>query len=265
MKPIRNGSFETGDASFWEIIENGTFTVQDSIKKYGSYAAQVVAATGTAFQGITTKDYVKVDDGTLINLHCWVKTTATNGCRFKVCGYDSDLNLVISEYAGWLGDVGDWTEMDGQYNVPAGVTYVQIAVGAVFLNPGETMYVDSVVASSVSATNALKLTRTLIEATNKTTSGNSIADAVNLIGGDDYYAELGVTSFTGTAPTMDIDICEYDEVGYIITLGSFTQVTGTTNERISINRPIGNRLHAKWTMGGAVTDADFKINVIGVR
>jgi hypothetical protein len=109
------------------------------------------------------------------------------------------------------------------------------------------------------------MVRELCNETNETGNGNSIADAQEMLGCTDYYAEIGVTSFTGTNPTMDVEVREYDQIGYLRVLGTFTQVTAATNQRVGIARPIGDRLHAIWTMGGVVTDADFVITVIGVR
>lgn len=71
---------------------------------------------------------------------------------------------------------------------------------------------------------------------------------------------LNVTSLTGTAPTMDVTIKKtVDGIDY--TLGTFTQATGATSERIVItNCP--DVVRAEYTAGGTVTDFDGTVTSI---
>lgn len=264
MSMIRNGGFERGSGDFWELVALGAFTVQTTEKMHGNYGARVVSSAAL-MQGIITKDYLGVCEGELINMHCWTKTSDATACRFRVYGYDSDYNLIDSDYAGVKEGGAGWIELFGQYRCAAGVSYIRIAITTVFLAADQSLYIDSVSASHLSAVEVLQMVRELADITNRTTSGNSLANAQEMLGFREYYAEISVTSLTGTTPTMDMLIKEYDEVGYVRTLGAFTQATGATNQRVGIARPIGHRLHAVWTMGGTVTDCDFKVNVIGVR
>lgn len=264
MNLIRNGGFERGTTDFWEVISSETISADSSEHVYGNYSGKVISSAGV-MQGIRSKEYIEVKEGELINMMCWLKTSLVIATRFRVYEYDEDLALVDDDYAGRSSGGAGWLVNYGQYLVNPGVAYIKIAVTAVFTGAAQTMHVDGMSVVRLEMNHTFRLTRQLIDATDRTTSGNSIADAVEMLGGIEYYAELSVTSFAGTSPTMDIEIREYDIVGYTRVLGSFTQVTGAVDQRIGIARPISQRLHAIWTMGGVVTDADFKINVIGVR
>lgn len=90
-------------------------------------------------------------------------------------------------------------------------------------------------------------------------TGSGEGSKVDTIGSRQHVGEnarffLSVTSLTGTAPTMDVDItCTIGGVDYV--LGSFTQASGATTETITIaNCPSG--VKAEYTAGGTVTDFD---------
>jgi hypothetical protein len=74
----------------------------------------------------------------------------------------------------------------------------------------------------------------------------------------DFY--LDVTALTGTAPTVDIDVTAVIG-GVTHILGSFTQATGVTKEKINVPNCPANVL-LTYTEGGTVTDADLTVNCV---
>ena len=79
--------------------------------------------------------------------------------------------------------------------------------------------------------------------------------------GKDLVLHLDVTAASGTTPTMDITVKGMVN-GKAYTLGTFTQATGVTGERIVIaSAPVDVRLD--WAIGG--TTPSFTFNVIAHR
>lgn len=76
---------------------------------------------------------------------------------------------------------------------------------------------------------------------------------------------LDVTAASGTSPTLDVDIQEYDEASdKWFTAASFTQATAVTNERITsvIN---GARVRALMTIGGTSPSFTFTLSGAGAE
>ena len=75
---------------------------------------------------------------------------------------------------------------------------------------------------------------------------------------------LVVTAQSGTTPTLDVDIEEFDPVsGTWIVAASFTQVgAATPTERITIN-PVGNRIRAAWVITGTAGTYSFSVSAYG--
>lgn len=79
---------------------------------------------------------------------------------------------------------------------------------------------------------------------------------------DTLYLALDVTSFTGTAPTLDIAVeWSFDDGTTFIAPSpavAFAQVTGTTSEIIS-TPVVAPDYRLVYTWGGTVTDADLTV------
>ena len=76
--------------------------------------------------------------------------------------------------------------------------------------------------------------------------------------------QLDVTAQSGTTPTLDVDIEEFDEAsGKWLVAGSFAQITTVLgSERIVINS-IGNRIRAAWVIAGGSATYSFTVGAFG--
>lgn len=75
-------------------------------------------------------------------------------------------------------------------------------------------------------------------------------------------AQLQVTAFAGTAPTLDVLIEDSLDGGTTWnTVGTFAQVTtGSARQVINITAPFSDRIRVRWTIGG--TTPSFTFNVL---
>lgn len=75
---------------------------------------------------------------------------------------------------------------------------------------------------------------------------------------------LKVSAASGTSPTLDVKIQEYDDLSasWFDTGTAFTQATGTTTERKTITSLLGSRVRIVYTIGG--TSPSFTFTVGGV-
>lgn len=76
---------------------------------------------------------------------------------------------------------------------------------------------------------------------------------------------LNVTASSGTTPTLDVDITEYDAAtGTWNVIDSFTQQVGAVQERRVITAIYGGTLRAEYTIGGTASpDFTFALGFVG--
>lgn len=73
---------------------------------------------------------------------------------------------------------------------------------------------------------------------------------------------LDISAGTGTTPTLDVTVQTYNVLGNDwVTLGTFTQGTGVSTERITAEY-LGERLRGYYAVGG--TTASFTFSVGGI-
>lgn len=74
-------------------------------------------------------------------------------------------------------------------------------------------------------------------------------------------AYLDVTASSGTSETLDVTIVEVDPSNAtdVYTIITFTQATGVTNQRKTVNPLLGNLIQAKWTHGGTTPSFTFSL------
>lgn len=63
-------------------------------------------------------------------------------------------------------------------------------------------------------------------------------------------AQLEVTAFAGTTPTLDVVIQDTLDGTNWNTIGTFAQKTGVAREVINITAPFSDTLRISWTIGG---------------
>lgn len=101
----------------------------------------------------------------------------------------------------------------------------------------------------------------------RTTSGNG--DAFTGFGkAETLSASLVVSAASGTNPTLDVVVQHSIDGTTWFDLITFTQRTSAANEIKSVSEEqgttvtaIGDRLRAKWTVGGTTPSFTFKVNV----
>lgn len=75
-------------------------------------------------------------------------------------------------------------------------------------------------------------------------------------------ANLDVTAVTGDTPTMDLDIeWSMDGVNWISII-TFTQATGITQEYKNVATPFGSRLRANYALTGTTPDYTFTLTLL---
>ena len=94
----------------------------------------------------------------------------------------------------------------------------------------------------------------------ETSSGNSAALDVKHESGPFAFV-LDVTAYSGTTPTLDVDIEGYDPLSdKWLVLTSFTQVgEATGNELKTLDNIAFARIRAAWTLAGTTPDYTFTI------
>lgn len=74
-------------------------------------------------------------------------------------------------------------------------------------------------------------------------------------------AQLNVTAFAGTIPTLDVVIEDtFDGTDWNV-IGTFARKTGTGREVINITTPFTDRLRVRWTIGGTTPSFTFGVVV----
>jgi hypothetical protein len=73
-------------------------------------------------------------------------------------------------------------------------------------------------------------------------------------GGPNVVVVLDITAVSGTAPTLDVLIEEYDPAsGTYFTIDTFPQQVGVAKVRRTVTGPHGPFIRASWTLGGTAT------------
>lgn len=66
-------------------------------------------------------------------------------------------------------------------------------------------------------------------------------------------AQLNVTAFSGTSPTLDVVIEDTLDGTNWNTVGTFAQKVAAVREVINITTPFSDTLRVRWTIGGTAT------------
>lgn len=264
MNMIRNGGFESGDMTFWTISGGGTVTIDDTNPKYGIYCLKAVASYGTAAIALNN-DYVEVDVLQPVYASIWVKPSAQSDIALIIYEYDANLDQVGMTEHKLRSTTANHYQMVTMPIVGANTVYARVGIKCGAVMGLSDVYIDGVVLSTISHEKGSVVTSQIAELANLTGSGDTSGTPAHLMGFGSYQAHLNCTVCTGTAPTVDVSVCELDYYGREIVLGSFTQFNAVGGETISINPPLGNGMYVKYTEGGVWTEVDMVIAVTGAR
>lgn len=262
---LRNRGLELGGISFWEVDIIGRLLIETGEVHRGAYSLKVTADSTIHRAYLRHIDYIPVEAGDIIDMEVYVKGAAGDNVALMAERFDADLNNLETQSIKYTPFTGDWQSLRSQYIVDTGIAYCRLYLATYATAGAPITYIDDASVSIFDRTKVGEMVIEIADLTNKTASGNTSTDRFKMFGFRGYYAEIEVTSMTGTNPTCDLTVCEHDQYGNERVLGTFTQFNATTDQRVGIAAPIGDGMYVKYVMGGTVTDCDFKVSVIGVR
>lgn len=262
---LRNAGFELGSTKFWSVVTSGSLVIEDSEINRGSYSGKITTDAGSKWAFIKHHDLIQIDEGAIVNYGIWIKGVAGDTFYFKARTYDINGVVVDSVEMKTVTLSGSWQHVLGQYVAGNEDVYVQLYVDIRSAVGSAINYIDDASCTIMNADESLYRAEEIAYILNETTSGDTTADKHRLLGLKEYYAEINVTSMTGTTPTCDVTVCERDQSNNERVLGTFTQFNAITDQRVGIAPPIGTGVYVNYVMGGTVTNCRFKVYVIGVR
>lgn len=74
-------------------------------------------------------------------------------------------------------------------------------------------------------------------------------------------AQLHVTAASGTSPTLDVVLEDSVDGSNWNTIGTFSQKTAASREIVNVTSPFGDRIRARWTIGGTTPSFTFSVRV----
>ena len=264
MSLIRNGGFERGNTDFWELISGGSLEISNISPLYGTYCGKFVSS-GDMDEIILSKDYVEVSPYEIYNLIGYCKSASVRAVYPIFYLYDGDYSFIerIDGNVRWMD--GTYQMMNSQLIVPVNTAYIRIGYRIHTSSSGEIFYFDATNLNRVSIENSISGVLMLLPESNITATGNTWDNKQDMKQFSVYYAELMCLAVSGTTPTLDVTVYESDESGNEIELGSFTQVTSATEERIDLPHTSGNGMYLRYTVGGTDPAFDVSVMVVGKR
>lgn len=264
MNILRNPGFERGNTSFWQPLPDSTLVIDGTEHYSGAYSG-AVTANKVGNVGATHDDYIKIDKSGIIRTHARIKAVAGRNIWIRVNHYDTDLNYLGSQSAVVVVSTGGWDEVVLYYNTRLWAAYAKIYIYYTSTALDEVFYIDGGYAEILTEEYLGYLGIQVANVVNAVASGDTSATPVPFIGHTKYYADITCTSITGTAPTMQVSVCELDQYSNEVVLGEFTLLAAIGSERIDLTPSIGRGLYVKYVKGGIMTDCDFKVFVTGLR
>lgn len=264
MNLIRNGGFETGDTRFWDMTAGVSFEADPLEQKYGTYSG-LLSMTNVTGGSVQSGDYLEVEPYQILDFSAQILPNGFDTIYIYVREYTEDLSFIRNRTL-WTGTpAAAWLNVASQIRLGGEVCYVQLRFYVeVNATPSE-FNIDSVILNKVDMRQIPTKTVELCNLSNLTASGDTTDVLKDLYGFSTYYADIDITSLTGTTPTLDVEICEYDAYGNERVLGNFSQFDGAGDQRVGVAPPVTGDIYVKYTEGGTWTDCDFRVTLIGVR
>lgn len=264
MNLIRNGGFERGNEDFWESSGSGAFSIDTGTPKHGVYCGLIEVNSG---QNLTllSKDYIPIRFAQKLFVSYYIKSDTSAAYRTVFYEYDDDLNLIATTNEDSMTSTGSYVQNESIFTPNSSTEYVRVAVYVVAMSATPHVRIDTCNVSMLEPTDRILYALEIADLSGVAASGNTSATPFNLLGFDEYYAEIDVTQVLGTTPTCDIEVCETDQYDNERVLGTFTQITAVTDQRVGIARPIGKGMYIKYVVSGTTPQFTFKTSVIGVR
>jgi len=140
---LRNPGFETGDTTGWYGIGTGTWVVQSTTVREGSYAAQITPDAGATYRIVQSQN-IPVKPVQVVKVRAELKADANiTLSRIDALWYSSEANYIASSAGVNYGGNYDWTAITQEFIVPDRASYMRPQIittsGA---TPGN-LYVDN--------------------------------------------------------------------------------------------------------------------------
>lgn len=260
---IRNGGFETGGLDFWENAGAGTLTVTDADSRYGTYSGRIESSASQELI-VQAADMLPVTPFTLMSANIATKTSDFTSLDVRAVYYDSDYQYIGYERIGYITPTGGWDESAYPFVVLSNAFFCKIAIRCYALGAADVVLFDAVSLHEMTDAQLSFARVAFWQLSNLTASGDTSDDPYKAIGYHEYHAVIECDGLAGTAPTLDVNVCEKDPFGNERILGSFAQITATVGtETIAISKPLAGTMYVTYTEGGTWTDCDFKVAIYG--
>ena len=262
MSLIRNGGFERGNTDFWTVETDGTLEINDTDQKYGNYCGKYTVGSDVD-PAVLNSDYIEVDPFDLINLLGWIKSSSVTGVWIAIYTYDADYSY-IGTIKGMGRDMdGTYININTQIMIPEGVKYIRAGYMPQS-GSGNILYFDGFSVNILNADKIITGYVNLIDIHNASGTADTLSDRKDLQMYKTFEADLIVSWAGGTSPTLDVTIYEKTSGIPPQIVGTFTQATGVTNERITLTHCTGKELYIGYVVGGTDTPKfDFTVDVLG--
>lgn len=264
MIEMRNGGFETGDTTFWEVVSEGVLVIDAANPNRGSYAGKVTA-DGTNTIKVFNRDYIEVQPYEVVSAISWLKSVDGVDWRLDIDEYDSDLNRISGTVGTLKSGTGAYQKNGVQIVIGHETAYIRYSIEIMPTLAGDIAYIDDMSLSSMDIAGAALLVEQIADLAGISTSGDTSGDRYQMRGFNEYEADLRVVSATGATPTLDINVIEKDSHGRSRIAGTFAQAVAVGHERVTLSVFPGRDLYIEYTVGGTTPVFGFDVSIVGRR
>jgi hypothetical protein len=264
MNLIRNGGFERGNMDYWVSVGDGSAAVTDVLPMHGTYCLAISTNAGETHT-LYSQDYIPVIFGQIVVMNWHVKSPVDVMVEAQFYEYDGDLNLIKSSQRSGGHPLAAYSQFQAMLSPEPNTEYVRVGIYIRNAEGPDNVFVDSFYASTLSGDDPLTYRVEIASLVGKTSGYNTGENPFDMLGFEQYYADIDCTVLTGTAPTLDVTVHETDVYGNEKLLGTFAQLAAAGHERITLDAPIGDGMYVKYVEGGTWTNATFDVTVTGVR
>ena len=263
MSLIRNGGFERGNTDFWSVETDGTLEISDTDQKYGGFCGKYIAGA-TANEYIINNDYIEVNPFDLLGLFLWIKSNTARSIYPCMYTYDADYSFIGVVKGMYRNMTGAYLNINTQIPIPEGVAYVRVGF-QVQTAADEVFYFDGYSANILKADRILSGGALLADLAGVTTSGNTQGDRKDLQMYNTFEGEIMCNYASGGDTTLDVRVYEVNLASIAQLVGTFTQITTTTEENITLTHCTGRQLYIEYDISGTSPYFEFKVYVAGKR
>lgn len=264
MIDMRNGGFETGDITFWEVVADGTLGIDAANPNRGLYAGKVTADCFNTIK-VFNRDYIEVQPYQVISAISWLKSADGVDWRLDIDEFDSDLNRVSGSVGAYKTGTAAYQQNRIQVVIGHETAYIRYSIEISPTGAGDIAYIDDMSLSAMDIAGAGVLVEQIADMSAISVTGDTSDDKYQMRGFNEYVADLRVVTATGTNPTLDVNVMEKDSHGRDRIAGTFAQAIATGHERIAVSAFPGRDLYIDYTVGGTTPVFSFDVSIVGRR